>query len=422
MEWLFIIGLGVALFLQHNRINRLADELAELRRAEPDAAPAPPAAAAGRTPPLSDEERLAAAQAALAIARGVVRAPAAASVSPAPPAPQAQTAPPAAVAFKAPSPSAAPPPAETARAISSWLAENGLAWLGGGALALGGLLLVVYAAQRGVFTPPLRILAALALGAAMVAAGEWIRRQKHAPGGRHTLAAAAAAGAGATTIYGAIWAAHALYDLIPLPLAAALIAVECLLLLAYAFLHGQPLALLALAGGFLAPAITGPRDWSPPALQTYLGLLIVTGFATAVARGWREAGIVAIAGAAFWALAAWAAVDHVQAILLTLGPVLAAGLAVEARRRRPSWSDAGPDVLPRIALGAASALVLVAWLRIHAASGEVWLPAPVLISGLLIAAAALLAARRLAPAEAFVPPVATAILGAAFGLYLAAAT
>ncbi|MCC7266499.1 MAG: DUF2339 domain-containing protein, partial [Caulobacteraceae bacterium] len=427
MEWLFIVGLGVAFVLQHQRINRLARELDALRPSEttaPRPAPATIAAtAAARTAAPSDEERLAAAQAALAAARGR-RAP----VGPRPlAAPEPAELPPAPVALKAPPPQTtappapakpAPPPAETARAVSSWLAENGLAWLGGGALALGGLLLVVYAAQRGVFTPPLRVLAALALGAVMVAAGEWIRRQKHAPGGRHMLAAAAAAGAGATTIYGAIWAAHALYDLIPLPLAAALIAFECLLLLAYAFLHGQPLAVLALAGGFLAPAITGPRDWSPPALQTYLGLLIVTGFATAALRGWREAGIVAIAGAFFWALAAWAAVDHVQAILLTLAPALAAGLALEARRRQPAWGDAtAAEVLPRIALAVASALALFAWLRVFSESGNVWLPAPALASGLLIATAALLTARRLAPADAFLPPVATAILGVALALY-----
>lgn len=49
----------------------------------------------------------------------------------------------------APPPQKGPPPREV---IHAWLEENGLAWAGGGALALGGLFLVTYAAQRGVFT------------------------------------------------------------------------------------------------------------------------------------------------------------------------------------------------------------------------------------------------------------------------------
>lgn len=36
----------------------------------------------------------------------------------------------------------------TSRPLAAWLAENGLAWLGGGALALGGIFLVAYAGAR----------------------------------------------------------------------------------------------------------------------------------------------------------------------------------------------------------------------------------------------------------------------------------
>ena len=416
MEWLFIVGLGVVALLQHNRINRLARELEALQR---PAAPQPAATRAGpvkatvakpdaaSAPALSDEERLAAARAALEAARQG-RPP------PATPAPVALKARPVAAAPHRP----ARPPGETGRAISAWLAENGLAWLGGGALALGGLLLVVYAAQRGVFTPPLRIAAALALGAAMIAAGEWIRRQDHAPGGRHLLAAGAAAGAGATTIYGAIWAAQALYHLIPLPVAAALIAVGSLALLAYAVLHGQALGLLAIIGGFLAPAITGPRDWSPLALQIYLGVLVVTGFAAAARQGWRQAGIVTLVGAAFWALIAWERPNAVEAGLLMLGPAVAAALAVEWRRRaRGEEAAADLKLLPTIALAAAAALALRGWLAASLAPEDVAPLATAVISAALLALGAALVWRRLAPPVAFLAPVLAVLLGAPTAVY-----
>jgi uncharacterized membrane protein len=101
--------------------------------------------------------------------------------------------------FRAAAP-ARPPPRPPGISASGWLAENGLAWLGGGGLVLGGLFLAVYAAQRGVFTPPFRIIAALIAGALMIAASEWIRRRPETPTGRHMLASSVSAGAAAAAL------------------------------------------------------------------------------------------------------------------------------------------------------------------------------------------------------------------------------
>lgn len=304
------------------------------------------------------------------------------------------------------------PPASTftwAQA-STWLAENGLAWLGGGGLALGGLLLVVYAAQRGVFTPPFRIAAAAILGLTMVAASEWIRRQTRAPGGRHALAASAAAGAGAVTLYGAVWAAHVLYALIPFPLAATLIVAISGGLLGLALLHGEPLALLALLGAFLAPALTGGDHWPNVALEGYLVVLGITGAAIGGLRRWARALLATLAGLMIWTLIALLLGRGMDAALL-LGLGLAGPAAAVWRRRRRRTEPTPPDLFAR--------LPLIALITVSVGSVGLWsigeahldrVTAPVL-SIVLIAASAALAVMALIPPAAFSAAVAATILG-----------
>ncbi|PZQ59543.1 MAG: hypothetical protein DI570_15665 [Phenylobacterium zucineum] len=285
---------------------------------------------------------------------------------------------------------AGPPPREVLR---KWLEENGLAWAGGAALALGGLFLVTYAAQRGMFTPPFRIAGAVLLGALLLGVSEWLKRRSG-----HPLAGALTAGAGSATLYGAAWASYWLYAFINLGTSAALMAVVSAGLLALAFRHGEPLAVLAVLGGFLAPAITGPDQWSAPALTGYLALMGLTGYAVAGARGWGWAGAAALTGAAGWALAGYAADDPVRTALLSVTPVVLAGLAVTWRRTRmktPAGDTTPFDLMPAAALTMAAAFLSGAWI-IHPEHN--WLPA----AGAGTAALALLAAaldrRALIPA------------------------
>lgn len=247
-----------------------------------------------------------------------------------------------------------PPPRKVLRI---WLEENGLAWAGGAALALGGLFLVTYAAQRGVFTPPFRIAAAVITGIVLLAASEGLRRRSG-----HALAAALTAGAGAATFYGAAWASHNLYGLIGVVPAAAMLAMTCFGLLALAFRHGEPLALLGLVGGFAAPAVTGLDSWASIGLSVYLAALTATGFGVAAIRGWGRSGIAVIAGTSCWGLLALFAAGSVRAALLAVAP-LALACAVTAWRRRVGAPEAGSfGLLTPVALLAGCGLMALLWL------------------------------------------------------------
>jgi hypothetical protein len=294
--------------------------------------------------------------------------------------------------------------------LAAWLSENGLAWLGGGALALGGIFLVTYAAQRGVFTPLLRIWAAVVAGAVMLAASEWIRRAERRAGRPRALTAAVAAGAGAATLYGAIWAAERLYHFIGLETAAPLLGAVSAGLLALAWLHGAPLALLAVVFAYLAPAITGRSAWGQGPLTFYLSLIMVTGYAAAAARRWAVVGLAAGLGAVLWILPGLMGWGGIKAAVLTIGPPVLALAACEWRRRRDGTSDERLSMMLAVALVLASLIAPGFWIAL--ALGTKISPAlTVAVSLVLVAVGGLSTVRRQGPALLQIAPYASAVVG-----------
>jgi len=303
---------------------------------------------------------------------------------------------------------AAPPPPESPRPkgpdpreqMAAWLSENGLAWMGGAVLAFGGLFLVAYAAQRGFFTPAMRIGAAVALGVVLVGVSEGLKRLADRGPAGNRLAAAVAAGAGAATLYAAAWASYWLYDFIGLGVAGGLLGLISLGLLALSVRHGEPLAILAVGGALMAPAITGPQHWDAPALTGYLALVVLIGYATAGARRWGQAGMTTLLGAVLWAGAGYVAHGYVRVAALAIAPVALSVLAVEWRRRRAPGEegalDTGFGMMPTAAVAAAAVLMAGLWLYPFKLVGAE-LAAATLGSGLLLALAAYAMLRRLVP-------------------------
>jgi uncharacterized membrane protein len=424
LHWFVILVLAVFIYRQADAIRRLEARLDAALRAlspssrEPDpdvwAADPPVARPEPVTPPAPVTSQPATS---LAEARPAARTSTPVTAAPqSPPVPRALRTPVDdwGVSDDEPTRRSKPPqPQRPARdlswaALSTWLAENGLAWLGGGGLALGGLLLVVYAAQQGVFTPPLRIAAAVILGGLMIASSEWILRQKRAPGGRHLLAAAVAAGAGAVTLYGAVCAAYTLYGLIPFPVAAVLTAAISLGLLGLSLRHGEPLALLALFGAVITPWVTGMDAWAPAVLYAYALLIGVTGFMLSATRLWGKAGLVTVVGLLAWSLAHAFDGGAALLILAAAGPVCA---VLWRRRRHPD--DAPGQALtiflhqPSIALGLASLVSAPLWLLSpHDVGGA---PEAALVAGILVAIGAAIITLGMAPPMIFAVPVGIAI-------------
>ena len=144
---------------------------------------------------------------------------------PPPPAPEPTPAPIAQAAAveppSAPEP-AAPPPPQPAAAVEpervigfeEKFGTRWTVWIGGVALALGGIFLVKYSIEAGLIGPGLRLFFGALLATALVAGGEWTRRQKQLAGFAAIPAAdipSILTAAGTTVAYATIYAAYGLY-------------------------------------------------------------------------------------------------------------------------------------------------------------------------------------------------------------------
>ncbi len=142
------------------------------------------------------------------------------------------------------------------------------------------------------------------LAAALVAAGEWLRRSER----RLDIAGVYAANipsiltaAGTTVAYATVWAAYALYGFLGPPAAFVLLGIVALVTLGAALLHGPALAALGLVGAEVTPLLVAsdtPDYW---ALYIYLAIVTAAAFAMANLRLWRWLAITALAFGLFWA-------------------------------------------------------------------------------------------------------------------------
>ena len=347
MEWVVFIGLGVWVWLQSQRIEGLSRQIEALEkrlpRAEPQALPTllldTPLRPGELEPLLLDTP--------LPEASNDTEFDLPRSTTP-PPRPRA-------------------PPKAPDRRMERWLAENGLAWLGGGAIALGGIFLVTFAAQQNWFTAQLRLICALILGAVLIGASAWARRvaQKRPPG--HPLVAALLAGAGASTFYATAWAAHGLYHFIDWGTAAALLTLCAFILIGLSFLHGQALGALAIIAALLAPPLTSLGAWPAAALTLYICAVGAGALALALFRRWAWTAVAAVLGLYFWFAAAIGA-GEVWRALVFLSFASVGGLTTILRPPEKNETQAALSwthvhtLGPSIAVCISSALLLVAWL------------------------------------------------------------
>jgi len=320
---LLALGLFVWLIVVNERVTRLAGEVDSLRR---QIAPNPSLSEAAWSDPAPPTPFAREAAAAPPASPPPIEVRTAATAIP-----QATTATPATRLITTQAPVARQP---IRPGLDTWLSENGLAWIGGSALVIGGGLLVGYAVQRGVFTPPWRIAAAVALGFLLLGAGEAIRRGRLAGFGGHKLAASISSGAGASMLYAATWASSGLYGFISAPVCAALLSAIAAGLVGLAVVNGEALAILALGGAFATPLVTGADAWSVTALTLYLAILVAAGLSIAWVRGWSRAAWTVLAGSMVWCALAAAQADALKCALLGLEP-LAAFAALAYFRPRP---------------------------------------------------------------------------------------
>jgi uncharacterized membrane protein len=216
------------------------------------------------------------------------------------PEPQSDTSPPPTGTLPHAAPRPARPDLETA------LGTRWAVWVGGVALALGGVFLVRYSIEAGWFGPATRLMLAALFGLVLLVAAELIRRrafQVPVDGLAGAYIPAVLTAAGAFTLFGTTYAAHAVYGFIgpgPAFLLLGLIGVGTVVL---ALIHGQALAGVGLLGALITPVLVSSESPNAWALFGYLVIVVVATVAVARVRQWRLLASLAFGGLGFWILA-----------------------------------------------------------------------------------------------------------------------
>lgn len=290
MDYVFLILLGLAWALGtpivaimalartsglRDQNARLAAEIAALRRQISEQPPSPPEEAAAASPP-----------------EAIVQP----SETPAPLPPPFEIEPEAAEGVPPP-----PPPSEgpdAAPAKVGWeqrLGARAFVWVGAITLALAAVFLVRYSIDEGYLSPEVRVILAALFGFGLIAGAEKVRA-------RDDRVAQAMAAAGVAALYGALFAAVALYGMISQVAAGGGAAALTAFAIGLSLRHGIFVAALAFVGGFVSPVIIGSETPNVPVLFGYL-LAIAAGTLGVIRyRGWWLLGWGVLAGAALWTI------------------------------------------------------------------------------------------------------------------------
>ena len=243
-------------------------------------------------------------------------------------------------------------PVPPARDLEEWFGQRGLLVVGVVALLAAGAFFLKYAFDRNWISPLVRSLLAIVAGGAVAAWGHG-----RIKGGMRRYGAALL-GAGAGLVYLGLWAAAGPYALVDRRVGVLLLAASTVAVTLLALHHEiEGLAIWALAGAYLAPALLPPPI---PDQQAFLGYLEVVGIGTGIlayAQTWRLTFAIALFG--YLLLAAAGASDALRATPLGAWFIAAGALLTLHVTRRQPWPETRLFVL------------LVAWVMLGVMLGAI---------------------------------------------------
>jgi uncharacterized membrane protein len=192
--------------------------------------------------------------------------------------------------------------------------EIGAHWavyVGGIALALGGLLLVRYSIERGWFGPGARAALGLLFALSLIIAGEVLRRREKAAAdfalaagepANSTITPGVLTAAGTVAGFGAIYAPHALYHFIGPNVAFVALGMAGLAAVFSAALHGPALADIGLLGALATPLLVQSNSYNAWPAVIYVAIVTAATNGLARLRAWLWLALAGAAGAILWGL------------------------------------------------------------------------------------------------------------------------
>lgn len=172
------------------------------------------------------------------------------------------------------------------RAVA-WCKVNWFYLIAALSLALSGIFLIQYGVERGLLSPPIRVLTAVALGVMLLTMAEWLRRRGGDEEGDALayLPSTLAAG-GVVTLFATTWGAYGLYALIGPGIALVLLAALGLATIGLGWFYGPLLSAIGIAGATVAPFLTGGDNSAAYTLNYYFAVIVVAGLAIDALKRW----------------------------------------------------------------------------------------------------------------------------------------
>ncbi|MBB3018838.1 putative membrane protein [Microvirga lupini] len=196
-------------------------------------------------------------------------------------------------------------PAPPDRGLEETLGSRWAVWVGGVALALGGIFLVRYSIEQNLLSPATRIALGGLFALALIGAGEWLRRRESGialPGVPSANVPSILTAAGTCGAFAAAYAAYALYGLIGPAAAFVILGLIAVLTMVASTLHGPILAALGLLGAMGSPLLVSSDEPQPWALVIYLAFVVLPAYGVARLRLWRWLALAAATGVLIWTL------------------------------------------------------------------------------------------------------------------------
>jgi uncharacterized membrane protein len=245
------------------------------------------------------------------------------------------------------------------RGLELRLGARGFVWLGGACIALASFFLVKYSIDEGLLGPGPRVILGIALGVALLVAGDFMRRKSATIGQALTAAGVAA-------LYASLYAAVALYHLLPPALAFVVLAALTFIAIGLSLRHGPFVGLVGLAGGFVTPAVVSTGEPHPAILFSYLYLMQLGALWLERQRGWWYLPAIANAGGLGWAFLVVSltmpAAGGIDDVALPIYLIVVAASVFWLSPRLTSASDWPKSRVVGLATAVAAALLMLLWL------------------------------------------------------------
>ncbi|WP_239467844.1 DUF2339 domain-containing protein [Microvirga arvi] len=232
-------------------------------------------------------------------------------------------------AVSVPTIQAAPPQPPRGQDLEETLGSRWAVWVGGVALALGGIFLVRYSIEQNLLSPSTRIALGGLFALALIGAGEWLRRRERSvvlPGLPDANVPSILTAAGTCSAFASAYASYALYGLIGPAATFVLLGLIAVSTMIASTLHGPVLAALGLLGAMGSPLLVSSDKPQPWALVIYLAFVAMPAYGVARFRLWRWLALATAAGVLAWTFLVFV-LDPSDALPAMVHLVLQAGLA-----------------------------------------------------------------------------------------------